>query len=173
MALLRLAQGQECIIDDDVWEWASETNWYAHTFTKPYPARKEKRQTIFLHRLILPCPAGKQIDHINGDHLDNRRENLRIVSQSENLIKQRRLKLPASGFPCVYFTPGRRAKPWRAAARRNLKKLHLGTFYTPEEAFEAYRQYCIEHDHYDPLTKKLIPCTTSQTEVPSGKLPSI
>lgn len=43
-----------------------------------------RRKNIMLHRFIVDCPRDKEVDHINGDTLDNRRSNLRIVSRSEN-----------------------------------------------------------------------------------------
>jgi hypothetical protein len=52
----------------------------------------DKFKTVYMHRLIMDCPEGKEVDHINGDTLDNRRENLRIVDKSENvrLMHERR-----------------------------------------------------------------------------------
>jgi hypothetical protein len=45
----------------------------------------DKFKTVYMHRLIMDCPEGKEVDHINGDTLDNRRENLRIVDKEENV----------------------------------------------------------------------------------------
>lgn len=55
--------------------------WYCH--------RKEtvggRRRTVYLHRLIMNPPAGFDVDHLNGNGLDNRRENLEIVTRAENV----------------------------------------------------------------------------------------
>lgn len=48
-------------------------------------SRKGETTTIYLHRYITQCPSGFVVDHINFDGLDNRRENLRIVTHAENL----------------------------------------------------------------------------------------
>jgi len=79
-------------------------------------------------------PKG-QLDHINGDRLDNRIANLREASQTENMgncIKHRDNK---SGYKGVFPLRGKR---WQAQVCRNGVKHHLGTFETPEEAHAAY-----------------------------------
>lgn len=58
----------------------SESLLYAVRNTK----RKGKQVTIYMHRQVVNCPADKEVHHINGDTLDNRRENLRIVTRQEH-----------------------------------------------------------------------------------------
>lgn len=48
-------------------------------------AKDNTRKKIKMHRLILKCPQGMEVDHINRNKLDNRRENLRICTKSENI----------------------------------------------------------------------------------------
>ena len=56
----------------------SNKRWYERT--------KHKRGHYKLHRIVTNAPDGKVVDHINGDRLDNRSENLRVVTQSDNLV---------------------------------------------------------------------------------------
>lgn len=53
--------------------------------TNEYVLGNVKGKNIYLHREIMNCPDGFVVDHIDGDGLDNRRRNLRIVTQAENL----------------------------------------------------------------------------------------
>lgn len=74
-------------------------NWYLHKAGERLCyARGRKKGTqdrlILMHRLIMDVPKGMQVDHINGDGLDNRRENLRVCTQSENLLNQWKHRSP-------------------------------------------------------------------------------
>ena len=74
-------------------------------------------------------PGSLQVDHINGLRDDNRRENLRVVTHSENQHNQRQAK----GYHFHSW-----ARKWRASIRLNGKGVHLGYYTTEEEARTAY-----------------------------------
>jgi hypothetical protein len=82
-----------------------------------------------MHRVILDAPEGSEVDHVNGDGLDNRRKNIRLVTRTENLRHQKTFRNSKSGYKGVTFNPvnGR----WKAT-------LNLGTFDSAEEAARAY-----------------------------------
>ena len=95
-----------------------------------------------MHRVILaralgrPLAPHEQVDHIDGNGLNNRRENLRIATAAQN---QRNAKLRidnTSGYKGVYFD--KRKKKWRGLIKFNQKTIHLGSYATPEAAHEAY-----------------------------------
>lgn len=65
--------------------------------------KKDKRTTIGLHRWILNCPKGLQVDHINHNTLDNRKCNLKICTQLENANNKGFYKNNKSGIKGVYF----------------------------------------------------------------------
>jgi hypothetical protein len=84
MRYIQLTQGKKAIVDDDN-NHLSNWNWCFHT--AGYAARTiyGKGPLMFMHQAILGYPLnGFQIDHINGNGLDNRRGNLRIVTPREN-----------------------------------------------------------------------------------------
>ena len=90
--------------------------------------KDKKYISILMHRVIMNPPPGYQIDHINGDKLDNRRCNLRIVTASENQRNRRNVK---------GYTYCKRNKKWLAYLFLDGHFKNLGYFKTEEEAKEA------------------------------------
>lgn len=93
----------------------------------------------FAHRLVWRYVTGEwpdgQIDHINGVRDDNRFENLRVATNTQNAYNSRKKRINKSGFKGVSrSTHGR----WQAQIRVNGKNRGLGLFDTPEEAHAAY-----------------------------------
>lgn len=89
-----------------------------------------------MHREIMQTPMELQTDHINGNKLDNRKENLRICTCSENQHNKKIYKNNLSGYKGVYFDKANNC--WRALIRINGKKIYLGTFYASKDAAKAY-----------------------------------
>ena len=89
-------------------------------------------------------PGDLQVDHINGLTDDNRRENLRLVTNSENQHNQRRAK----GY---YFHRG--ARKWAASIRLKGKGVHLGYYKTESEARDAYIKAKAKLHPTSPITK--------------------
>lgn len=94
-----------------------------------------KRTNISLHRLIMDFPIGMDIDHINGNQLDNRRANLRICEHRLNSRNNRLAKNNSSGFSGVRWDKER--KKWTARIKIDYKDKHLGRYDTIEEAISA------------------------------------
>lgn len=88
---------------------------------------------IFLHRLIMNCDENMVIDHINHNKLDNRRENLKICTQKENVRNQVIKKTNTSGYTGVY----KRGRKWCARIYVDGQQIYLGTFDTFEKAKQA------------------------------------
>jgi hypothetical protein len=87
-----------------------------------------------MHRLLLNPPEGVEVDHINGNTLDNRRANLRICTHAENSRNRRGRSNSKSGVKGVTPYPG----GWRATINVNGKNVHLGCFTNIDDAAEAY-----------------------------------
>lgn len=98
------------------------------------------KKTEYLHRVILarklrrPLRPAEQVDHIDGNPLNNRRANLRPATRAQN-TRNRRAR-SASGFKGVYRDKQRRK--WRAAIRHNDRLRHLGMYTSRIEAARAY-----------------------------------
>lgn len=103
---------------------------------------KFNHRTIQVHRLIYwgfhgPIPPWLEVDHINGDHHDNRIENLRLITKSGNLQNQRQgQKGSTSGLLGVSWK--KRNGKWAAEIQLNGKKKHIGLFDCKFEAHAAY-----------------------------------
>jgi hypothetical protein len=85
---------------------------------------------VLLHRWLLGLVKGDRLigDHVNGDRLDCRLANLRVVTAAENSANK--AAFAGSGFRGVYPCRGR----WQAAGKRDGRKVHLGTYDEPEIA---------------------------------------
>ena len=92
---------------------------------------------IKLHRYLLDAPEGMQVDHINGDPLDNRRENLRLATASQNQANRRKREAATSIYKGVSWH--KKAGKWRATIGiGNGKQEHLGFYDDPKIAATAY-----------------------------------
>ncbi|MAM57148.1 MAG: hypothetical protein CMN25_07425 [Salinicola sp.] len=96
---------------------------------------RDKTQYIRLSRLVMDPPAHKVVDHINGNPLDNRRRNLRIVTSRQNAQNRaKRGDRCTSKYKGVCLKGGR----WFACLYQNYRQVSLGFFPTEREAAEAY-----------------------------------
>jgi hypothetical protein len=137
MKEIKLSKGAIAIVDDEDYgvlskhKWSLSENPSAHRVRK-YAVRMSGGKFIKMHRLLMNPPHGFVVDHINGNGLDNRRCNLRVCSQRENSSNsENKRNGPYRGI-------GRMRNSWQAFIGINYKKVHLGTFKTPEEAAMAY-----------------------------------
>jgi hypothetical protein len=95
-----------------------------------------------MHRVVIGNPECKMIDHINGDTLDNRIENLRIAERKQNLQNS---KLRADS-KCNYKGVGRKGNKFYARIQiAPNKRLYLGAFKTQEEAAKVYDEAARKH----------------------------
>ncbi len=99
MKKILLTQGQIAFVDDADFEWLSRHKWYAKKNRADgdyYAARSSwqngKVITIYMHREIMDCPDGMQVDHENHNTLDCRRQNLEVKTQQKNLRNRRGYK---------------------------------------------------------------------------------
>ena len=104
-------------------------------------------KNILAHRLAWFYVNGfwprKNIDHKNLNKLDNRIDNLREATHSQNMINVPRPKNNTSGFKGVSFS--KRHKSWCACITINYRKHHLGYFKDPEDAHAAYAAAASKH----------------------------
>lgn len=123
--------------DLDNFNWSYQINRYA--IRKIYV--NGKYQNIHMHRVILSRKLEREllpteyVDHINGNGLDNRRENLRLATKATNGANRGKPATNTSGYKGVSWH--KRDETWQAFISVNGKRIHLGCFDTPELANEA------------------------------------
>jgi hypothetical protein len=144
MLRIPLTRGLFALVDESDYELLCIHRWAASGSFRSgiYAVRHERSSAIIMHREIMGASAVDVVDHRNGDKLDNRRSNLRVCTQAEN-VRNRRRVVAASGFKGVYRSTS--GKSWEAGIKVNRKHLHLGTFPTPEEAAGAYDLAALAH----------------------------
>ena len=124
------------LIDTDCVEAVRKHKWSATKkgraiYVKTDVRVNGKRGVLYLPNLILGEKQGFQIDHISGDPLDNRRENLRFVTQQQNLMN----KVSARGY-----SKEKKSGLWHTYIAINYHRIHLGRFKTEEEAKSVRRE---------------------------------
>lgn len=150
MKKIPLTQGKVALVDDEDFEELSKYKWHAHkqcggTF---YAGRNQKLANgkyryIHMHKEIMNTPDDMHTDHINHNGLDNRRENLRVCTSSQNMMNRLKHSNNTSGFKGVSFHS--RDKKWQAGIRLNTKRIHLGYFTDKLSAIMAYREACVQY----------------------------
>lgn len=145
-----LSQGKVTIVDIKDFQYLNQFKW--HGFQDPkngifYVARNiwknNKRTTISIHREIMKSPKNMDVDHINGDGLDNRRCNLRICFHYQNMINRGKNINNTSGYKGVFWH--KKIKKWQSRIVKKYKPIHLGYFNSKEEAALAYNKGAIKY----------------------------
>ena len=151
-------EGYALVDDEDYaylsgWAWHKEMlgsgehkNPYARRGTNLYGGIKK---TKAMHRLIMGNPTGKEVDHINGDTLDNRRANLRVCTRAENAKNRKINRNNTSSYKGVHR---HQTGAWRSRIQVGGKRISLGLFDTPELAHAAYKR--AEKEYYGEYARK-------------------
>jgi len=132
---IALSRGLVALVDDaDVQRILAAAPWHAYPSGDTFYARHSitPSRQITLHAFLTGWAF---VDHVNRDGLDNRRENLRPATNSQNQMNARMHSNNTSGFKGVQRC-GRLT--WKAHIKLDSRRLHLGTFDTPQEAAHAY-----------------------------------
>jgi len=156
------------MVDDEDYEKVMEAigrgKWYAHipSGSKHYALSGTRR--IAMHRVVTAAPPNMHVDHINGNPLDNRKQNLRVCTRAQNSQNKKLRSDSASGFKGVYKRKGTKytskktgetkyyepKKPYQAyigdpkTLYPNKRHINLGSYASAEEAAIAYDKKAVE-----------------------------
>jgi len=136
-----LSKGEFAIIDKDDFDKIKSYSWHVwcngRIKTLKYAVNAGSR--IKMHRIIMDCPKDKEVDHINGNGLDNRKDNLRICDHFNNLCNVKMWSSNTSGYKGV--TWDKVNNKWIAQIGRKGKNIKIGRYNTIEEAYKERLKY--------------------------------
>jgi len=133
-----LTKGLKAIVDDEDYEFLSKFKWHVcgRIYGNHYAARRSKKDNrpyVWMHRVIMNPPDDMQVDHIDGNGLNNTKENLRICTEKQNHANCKRRRTNKSGHKGIYFYKQR--KKWVVQVAHK----HVGIFSSYNDAIEAYK----------------------------------
>lgn len=140
IAEIGLSKGYIAIIDTEDFERISKFDWNTNINDKPRAYRTEGRDVIYMHQEIIGVKAGYEIDHKNGNSLDNRKANIWHATHSQNMQNTEIHKKKAG--VCFNW----RARSWLVYLDRPQGRKYLGYRKTREEALlllEQAKRQCL------------------------------
>lgn len=142
MKQIALTKKKFALVDDDDYEFLNQWNWHYHSggYAGAWLAiqKGEKRKHLLMHRLINNTPEGSNTDHINGNPLDNRKDNLRSCTQSQNLANRHGITNTSSKYKGVSWDKAR--EKWSSKIRYQYKTINLGRFDCEKKAALSYNK---------------------------------
>ena len=153
METITLPSGHEVLLDKEDYERLKGFRYYLHK--KGYAYRFDvTRKAVYLHHDVIGKQEGKVVDHINGVKLDNRRSNLRHITNKQNLMKASKSRTRRSTSVYKGVSWNKEANAWSVTIVKDKKQYRVGFFLNEKVAAYAYNcyakklfgQYAFEND---------------------------
>jgi hypothetical protein len=153
-----LTQGKVAIVDNEDYDYLNQFKWYASNkngkfyVQKKITVSKNKTTCISMHRFIMKPNKGMVIDHLDGNPLNNKKNNLRICTHAENMRNSKIRINNKSGYKGVSYQEN--SNNYRASIRFNNIKINIGDFIDPIDAARAYNAAALKyHGEFAHLNK--------------------
>jgi hypothetical protein len=143
IAYVPLTRGYEAAIDAQFAEDVGQWNWCAYEKSNTVYAVRNKAKNaglVRMHRYIMSAPDGFEVDHIDGNGLNNTTSNLRICNRFENM----RNRGPHNGKSTKGISWHKKSGKWQARICAGNGQTYLGLYETREMAQNAYNEACEE-----------------------------
>ena len=124
------------MVDDEDFETLNQFYWQANSQFAVF--RQTENGTVQIHRLIMNAPNDMEVDHIDGNRLNNQKSNLRLATSSQNKCNRGPRKDNTSGYKGVSWH--KQLSKWTARIKSGKKYKHLGLFIKKVDAALAYNQ---------------------------------
>jgi len=141
----KYGQGLFAVIDDEDFDKVNQYRWHLgnNGYIKTFVGGRKHAKCILLHRLIMDPADDLEVDHRDGDKLNNCRANLRISTRNQNARNLRRHKQFSSRFKGVSWNAKRSI--WYARIHVDRKTIHLGEFPSETQAAQAYNSAALKY----------------------------
>lgn len=149
MKIIYTSKNEKILVDDKDYEYLNQWKW--NTGLWGYPFRmaengtkdgKRCRKIIKMHRVVINAQKGQEVDHIDGNKLDNRKQNLRFVTKQQNIRNRGVTKRNKYGYKGVTRTTDKRYKsPWKMTTHDPIGQQIVLYFKTAEDALKKYDEY--------------------------------
>ncbi len=159
MRLIPLSQGKFAFVDDADYEMLSQFKWYYHksrgrgcAVRKPAKVNGKRIGFIWMHRVVAKPEDNMMVDHINGNTLDNRKENLRVCTRSQNQWNKRLTSKSSTGLKNIYYNKSK--KKFVVRFQKHGKKIEAGLFLNIDEAIAVRNKVALTiHEGFNPAIK--------------------
>lgn len=131
-------KGLKFTIDIEDWVKCKDYSWFVDKDGYVYVKTSISGKYTQLHRFLTNPTDDMQVDHINGDTLNNCKSNLRIVTAQQNAMNHKKYSNNSSGCPGVSWD--KQTKKWTASIGYKGKNIYLGCYTNIEEAVKARQE---------------------------------
>ena len=141
MKKIKLTQDKYVLVDDEDYAMLDKYDWHAKRTPKTFYAARQirekngKQTTLRMHRFLINAPKESEVDHKDGNGLNNQKFNLRLATHSQNMMNKSKQVRNTSGFKGVSWD--KTHKKWQAYITLNRIQKNLGYFKSKQEAHQA------------------------------------